>query len=49
MLMEDAFDYLDAPVRRIGGAEVPMPYAGELEAIALPSAATIADAVREIL
>jgi pyruvate/2-oxoglutarate/acetoin dehydrogenase E1 component/TPP-dependent pyruvate/acetoin dehydrogenase alpha subunit len=49
VLMEDAFDYLDAPVRRVGGAEVPMPYAGELEAIALPSAATIADAVREIL
>jgi len=49
VLMEDAFDYLDAPVKRVGGAEVPMPYAGELEALALPSAATIAEAVREIL
>lgn len=49
VLMEDAFDYLDAPVKRVGGAEVPMPYAGELEALALPNAATIAEAVREIL
>ncbi len=49
VLMEDAFDYLDAPVRRLGGVEVPMPYAGELEAIALPSAGNIVDAVKEIL
>ena len=49
VLMEDAFDYLDAPVQRVGGAEVPMPYAGELETLALPNAARIIEAVRRIL
>lgn len=49
VLMEEAFDYLDAPVQRVGGAEVPMPYAGELEAIALPHARQIIDAVRRVL
>lgn len=49
VLMEDAFDYLDAPVQRVGGAEVPMPYAGELEALALPDAARIIEAVRGVL
>ena len=47
VLMEEAFDYLDAPVVRVGGAEVPMPYAGELEALALPNAEQIAEAVRK--
>lgn len=49
VLMEEAFDYLDAPVKRLGGVEVPMPYAGELEALTIPNAAAIADAVRELL
>jgi len=49
MLMEEAFDFLDAPVQRVGGAEVPMPYAAELEALALPDSARIAQAVRRIL
>ncbi|MCL5942189.1 MAG: hypothetical protein M1325_01460, partial [Actinobacteria bacterium] len=49
ILMEEAFDYLDAPVVRVGGAEVPMPYAAELEALALPNSGTIADAVRSML
>ena len=49
VLMEEAFDYLDAPVVRLGGAEVPMPYAGELEALALPNSDAIAEAVRKIL
>lgn len=40
---EEAFDYLDAPPERITGAEVPMPYAANLEALALP---TIDDVVR---
>jgi len=35
-IMENAFDYLDAPVIRVSGAEVPMPYAANLEALALP-------------
>mgnify|MGYP005836516227 CR=1 FL=1 len=49
VLMEGAFDYLDAPVVRIGGVEVPMPYAGELEALAIPDARRIAQAVRSVL
>ena len=32
-----AFDYLDGPIERIGGAEVPMPYNQQLEKLAIPS------------
>ena len=39
--MEDAFDWLDAPVARVAGEDVPMPYAANLEALALPDAARI--------
>ena len=49
VIMEDAFDYLDAPGRRGGGAEVPMPYAAGLESLALPDSAAIEAAVRSIL
>ncbi|MDA8573966.1 pyruvate dehydrogenase complex E1 component subunit beta [Alphaproteobacteria bacterium] len=35
-MMEHAFDYLDAPVARVHGADVPMPYAANLEKLALP-------------
>jgi pyruvate dehydrogenase E1 component beta subunit len=45
---EKAFDYLDAPVRRVSGADVPMPYAKNLENLALPDANRIAAAVREV-
>jgi pyruvate dehydrogenase E1 component beta subunit len=48
-IMEGAFYELDAPVGRVCGAEVPMPYARHMEAAALPRAATIAAAVRELL
>lgn len=41
-LSERCFDYLDAPVARLGGAEVPMPYNKELEKAAIPSADDIA-------
>ncbi|MGE5323869.1 MAG: alpha-ketoacid dehydrogenase subunit beta [Actinomycetota bacterium] len=44
-IMEDAFDELDAPVVRVCGAEVPMPYAKHLEDAALPQPATIVNAV----
>lgn len=44
-----AFNYLDAPVIRLSGVDVPMPYAKALEETALPSVAVIADAVRRIL
>jgi len=45
---ERAFDYLDAPVRRISGADVPMPYAKNLENLAIPNVETIMKAVREV-
>jgi pyruvate dehydrogenase E1 component beta subunit len=45
-IQERAFDDLDAPVRRLGGAEVPMPYNKELERAAIPS---VDDIVREAL
>ena len=45
---ERAFDYLDAPVKRVSGADVPMPYAKNLEQLAIPSVAQIAAAVREV-
>jgi pyruvate/2-oxoglutarate/acetoin dehydrogenase E1 component len=48
-IMERAFYDLDAPVARVCGAEVPMPYAAHLEAAALPQAETIARAAREVL
>ena len=47
LIMEsDAFDYLDAPVERITGADVPMPYAIPLEKLALPQQEDIATAVK---
>jgi Transketolase, C-terminal domain/Dehydrogenase E1 component len=48
-IAEGAFDYLDAPVRRVAAAEVPLPYAKPLELAALPDAAAISRAVRETL
>ena len=47
-IMEHAFDYLDAPVRRVSGADVPMPYAKNLENLAIPDVARIVAAVREV-
>jgi pyruvate dehydrogenase E1 component beta subunit len=47
-VMEHAFDYLDAPVLRITGKDVPMPYAANLEKLALPSIAEIVDAVKVV-
>ena len=46
--MEDAFDWLDAPVVRVAGEDVPMPYAANLEALALPDAARVAAAARTV-
>ena len=45
---ERAFDYLDAPVKRVSGADVPMPYAKNLEKLAIPDVAKIVAAVREV-
>src|SRR2546421_1494347 len=47
-IMERAFDYLDAPVRRVSGADVPMPYANNLENLAIPGVQRIVKAVREV-
>ena len=47
-LMEHAFDYLDAPVARVTGKEVPMPYAANLEKLALPSVAEVVEAAKAV-
>jgi pyruvate dehydrogenase E1 component beta subunit len=47
-IMDTAFDYLDAPVKRVSTAETPMPYAKNLEAAALPSVEKIVAAVKEV-
>ena len=47
-ITEQAFDYLDAPVKRVSGADVPMPYAKNLEDAAIPTVAQIVAAVKEV-
>jgi len=47
-IMERAFDDLDAPVARVTGKDVPMPYAANLETLALPSVAEIVEAARAV-
>jgi pyruvate dehydrogenase E1 component beta subunit len=47
-LMEEAFDYLDAPVMRVTGKDVPMPYAANLEKLALPSVAEVIEAAKAV-
>src|SRR6266446_3437940 len=47
-IMERAFDYLDAPVKRVSGADVPMPYAKNLEEAAIPNVEQIVAAVKEV-
>jgi pyruvate dehydrogenase E1 component beta subunit len=49
MLMENAFDYLDAPVINCTGKDVPMPYASNLEKEAMLTADTIVSAIEKIL
>jgi pyruvate dehydrogenase E1 component beta subunit len=48
LMMENAFDYLDAPVTRVSGEDVPMPYAANLEALCLPDAAKVAAAAKAV-
>ena len=45
---ERAFDYLDAPVKRVSGVDVPMPYAKNLERLAIPDVAEVIAAVRAV-
>jgi len=47
-VMEQAFDYLDAPVERVTGKDVPMPYAANLEKLALPSVAEVVEAAKAV-
>ena len=47
-VMEKAFDYLDAPVARVSGKDVPMPYAANLEKLALPSVADVVEAAKAV-
>ena len=46
--MEEAFDYLDAPVKRVSSKDVPMPYALNLEKGCLPNTEDIINAVKEV-
>ncbi len=48
VVMEKAFDWLDAPVKRVAGADVPMPYAANLERLALPQPENIVAAAKEV-
>ena len=48
VIMEQAFDWLDAPVLRVTGVDTPMPYAANLEALALPQVDDIVKAVRQV-
>lgn len=45
---ERAFDYLDAPVKRVSGVDVPMPYAKNLEQLAIPDVKEVIEAVRAV-
>jgi pyruvate dehydrogenase E1 component beta subunit len=48
-VIEQAFDWLDAPPVRVCGADVPLPYAANLEKLALPQAGWVVDAVQKIV
>jgi pyruvate dehydrogenase E1 component beta subunit len=45
----DALDYLLAPIRRVCGKDVPMPYARELERSVIPQTGDVAEAARELM
>jgi pyruvate dehydrogenase E1 component beta subunit len=47
-VMDQSFDHLDAPIKRISTAEAPMPYAKNLEATSLPDVAKIVAAIKEV-
>ena len=48
LMMEQAFDHLDAPVVRVAGEDVPMPYAANLEKLALPTPESVVRAVKQV-
>ncbi|MBE2316826.1 alpha-ketoacid dehydrogenase subunit beta [Solirubrobacter sp. CPCC 204708] len=49
LIQEHAFDYLDAPIKRVTGADLPMPYSKPLEQIAFPHEPQIVEAVKALL
>jgi pyruvate dehydrogenase E1 component beta subunit len=49
MIQEEAFDHLDAPIRRVTQADIPMPYAKNLENLAKPSANRVVEACNQVL
>jgi pyruvate dehydrogenase E1 component beta subunit len=48
IMMEECFDWLDAPVRRVAGKDVPLPYAANLERLAVPQVEDLVAAAREV-
>ncbi len=48
-IQENCFDYMDAPIKRVSALDVPLPYAHDIELMALPDAAKVVKAVKEIL
>ena len=48
IVMEHAFDWLDAPVKRVAGLDVPLPYAANLEKMALPQSSHIIEAAHAV-
>ncbi|HXC27090.1 MAG TPA: pyruvate dehydrogenase complex E1 component subunit beta [Stellaceae bacterium] len=49
VMMEECFDWLDAPVKRVAGKDVPLPYAANLERLATPQVEDIVAAAREVV
>ena len=48
LVMEECFDWLDAPLKRVTGKDVPLPYAANLEHLAVPQVEDIVAAAREV-
>jgi len=48
LVMEEAFDHLDAPVKRVAGKDVPLPYAANLERLALPQVEDVVAAAKAV-
>ncbi len=48
-IQERMFDYMDAPVKRVSAMDVPLPYARDIELMALPNTRKVIDAVKEVL
>ncbi|MBL26575.1 MAG: pyruvate dehydrogenase complex E1 component subunit beta [Rhodospirillaceae bacterium] len=48
IIVDEAFDYLDAPIKRVSAVDVPMPYAANLETLMLPSVERVVEAVKAV-